>query len=142
MKTSTEFLLQYLLLPALNAKKGSTCMRLVLHLTAFSLLIAGYFLGCKVLYEYVKQTYSDLYASLAICSVWITTSCFLFFINWLTKPKSSINTMTSMVEKTLEEIPNYETLKKTLSKVGPKAALVAFGIGILASYFSHSKKEI
>lgn len=126
----------------LSMSKGPILIRILVNLTAFFTLVFGYVLGCKVLYQYLIPFWGEPVALLAICGVLLITSLLLFIVAWLLKPKpvSSMN-FVSELEKTLEDLPSKEIIKKVASMVSPKAVAAVFVLATVASYFSKFKKN-
>lgn len=130
-------------------KKGPALMMVLINFSAFIILGVGYVIGCKVLYRYLIPYYGETLAMLAICGVLVVTSLVLFISAWLLKPKpvSAMNYI-SEIENTVRslsgkvsDLSGKDIMKKAASFATPKAVATVFAIAILASYFSHSKKD-
>lgn len=129
-------------LSPLTISKGPILMRLAANLTAFFLLVLGYVLGCRVLYYYLEPYWGEALSLLAICGLLFITSFFLFILAWFLKPKTPpLTNFISGIEKTLNEIPSHEILKKVASMVSPKTVVAVFTLAAMISYFSNFKKK-
>lgn len=127
----------------LNQSKGPILLRLGANLTAFFLLVFGYVLGCKVLYDYISPSWGEELSLLAISGVLILTSSILFMVAWFLKPKKPQPiALISEIEKTIREIPNHEIIRKVASMISPKAVMAVFTVAVMVSYFSNFKKHI
>jgi len=127
----------------LTQSKGPFLLRLGANLTAFFLLVFGYVLGCRVLYDYIRPLWGEELSLLAICGVLVLTSFILFMIAWFLKPKKpQPAAFISEIEKTIRELPSHEIVKKVASLISPKAVMAVFTVAAMVSYFSNFKKNI
>ncbi|MBX9805248.1 MAG: hypothetical protein K2Y18_05800 [Alphaproteobacteria bacterium] len=130
-------------------KKGPALMMVLINLSAVIVLGVGYVIGCKVLYHHFLPNYGETMALLAICGVLVVTSMLLFIAAWFLKPKpASAMNFISEIENTVRDlsgkvsdISGKDIMKKAASLATPKAVVTVFALAILASYFSHSRKD-
>ncbi len=141
MKNLLELLSHFLLkdLAPVPQQQGSGSVRLIANLVAFCALIYGYVLGCRLLYYYVEPYWGEEGASAVLCLFLMATSILLFTVGWALKPKPSPSkNMLTALEKTFNDLPDLEILKKIASM--PKVAIPIFNLIVVAFLASHKKK--
>lgn len=116
-------------------------LRFIANLGAIFLLVSGYWLGCRALYNYIEPQWGEVYSLSALGIVLLITSLLLFFIGWLLKPKEpALKEFLSNVEESLCDLPNNEHIKRLMSNIPLKTAAAIFAAVILTSYLKKSSK--
>jgi hypothetical protein len=144
MKEIIDLLSRFLFadLMPLSKPVGLVYTRLMANLGAFFFLVFGYVLGCRALYHYLEPMWGDVLSLLALCGLLIVTSCLLFLVGWLLKPKKPpVTDFISAMEKIAGGLPSGEIVKKIISHISPKTLLAVFTIAAVGSCLSHFKKK-
>lgn len=141
MKNLLELLSHFLLkdLGPTPQPQGAAPVRLIANLVGFCSLIYGYVLGCRVLYHYFETHWGEEGALVVLCLFLTATSILLFTVGWILKPRPSPSkNMFTALEKTVNELPDLEILKK-IGRM-PQVALTLFTLVVVAYMASHKKK--
>lgn len=115
----------------------------IIYFFSIFFLINGYIFGSIALYYYLLPYWGESLSALSLCLLFIVMSFTFVIAGKLLKSKDNQSPLplSSLVEKSLHHIPNFQEFTKIVAQASPKVLLTILGIIVVATCTAFCKKK-